>query len=81
MRATRQMAKIKGWDVNVQQWLQSERQVALMGDKVVKKILEKSIINGVNGEKAPLSLLKKNLPSRMIKKKLRTQILVDGRNR
>ena len=32
-----------------------------MGDKVVKKIHEKSIINGVNGEKAPLSLLKKKL--------------------
>ena len=50
-----------------------------MGDKVVKKIHEKSIINGVDGEKAPLSLLKKNLPSRVIKKKMRTKILVNGR--
>ena len=32
-----------------------------MGDKVVRKFHEKSIINGVNGEKAPLSLLKKKL--------------------
>ena len=32
-----------------------------MGDKIVKKIHEKSIINGVNGEKAPLSSLEKKL--------------------
>ena len=59
-RDTRQMAKIKGWGVNVQQRLQSKQQVALMGDKVVKNNHEKSIINTINGEKAPLSLLKKN---------------------
>ena len=60
-RATRQMVKIKALGVNVQWWLQSERQVAIMGDKIVKTIHEKSIINGVNGEKSPLSLLKKKL--------------------
>ena len=32
-----------------------------MGDKVIKKIHEKPILNGINGEKAPLSLLKKTL--------------------
>ena len=32
-----------------------------MGDRVIKKINEKSIVNGKNGEKAPLSLLKKTL--------------------
>ena len=37
-----------------------------MGDKVIKTIHEKSILNGINGEKAPLSWLKKTLPSRMI---------------
>ena len=30
-----------------------------MGDKVVKKIIEKSIIDGVNGKKGPLSLMEK----------------------
>ena len=37
-----------------------------MGDKVIKKSYEKSIINDNNGDKAPLSWLKKLLPSRMI---------------
>ena len=37
-----------------------------MGDKVIKTIHEKSILNGINGEKAPFSWLKKLLPSRMI---------------
>ena len=32
-----------------------------MGDKVVKNMYEKSIIDGVNSEKAPLFLLKKKL--------------------
>ena len=51
-----------------------------MGDKVVKKIHEESILNGVNGKKTPLSFMKKILPSRMIKlKTIRTQILVHGR--
>ena len=36
-----------------------------MGDKFIKTIHEKSILNGINGKKAPLSWLK-NLPSRMI---------------
>ena len=49
-----------------------------MGDKVVKKINEISIIDGVNGEKGPLSLLKKKLPSRMVKEKaMWTQILAN----
>ena len=60
-RATRQMAKIKGWGVNVQWWLQSKQQVALMGDKVVKKIHEKSIINGVNSEKIAIVIAEKKL--------------------
>ena len=37
-----------------------------MGDKVIKKINEKSILNDINGDKAPLSSLKKILYSRMI---------------
>ena len=32
-----------------------------MGDKVIKKVHGKSILNGKNGEKAPLSWLKKTL--------------------
>ena len=32
-----------------------------MGDMVIKKIHEKAILNGVNGKKKPLSLLKKTL--------------------
>ena len=32
-----------------------------MGDKVIKTIHEKSILNGINGEKAPLLWLKKTL--------------------
>ena len=32
-----------------------------MGDKVIKTNHEKSILNGVNGEKAPLSFLKKTI--------------------
>ena len=41
--------------------LKFQRQVALMGDNVIKKIHEKSILNGINGKKAPLSWLKKTL--------------------
>ena len=41
-----------------------------MGDKVVKKFIEKSIIDGVNGEEGPLSLLKKNLALRLINSKI-----------
>ena len=37
-----------------------------MGDKVIKKSYEKSILNDINGDKAPLSWMKKLLPSRMI---------------
>ena len=58
--------KIKGWGVNVQWWLQSQRQVALMGDKVIKKSYEKINPKWYYGNKAPLSLMKKLLPSRMI---------------
>ena len=32
-----------------------------MGDKVIQKLHEKSILNGINGDKAPLSWLKKTL--------------------
>ena len=32
-----------------------------MGDKVIKKFHEKSILNGINGEKAPFSWLKKTV--------------------
>ena len=32
-----------------------------MGDKVIKTIHDKSIINGINGNKTPLSWLKKTL--------------------
>ena len=32
-----------------------------MGDKVIKKLHEKSIVNEKNGKKAPLSLLGKTL--------------------
>ena len=35
-----------------------------MGDKVIKTIHEKSILNGINGEKAPMSWLKKTLTSK-----------------
>ena len=51
-----------------------------MGDKVIKKNHEKSIVNGKNGKKAPLSLLKKTLTFKDgTKKTMRTQIIVDGR--
>ena len=33
----------------------------LMGDKDIKNVIEKFIINRVNGEKGPLSLLRKKL--------------------
>ena len=37
-----------------------------MGDKVIKNSYEKSTLNDINDNKAPLSWLKKLLPSRMI---------------
>ena len=37
-----------------------------MGEKVIKLFYDKSILNDINGDKAPLSWLKKLLPSRMI---------------
>ena len=37
-----------------------------MGDKVIKKSYEKSILHDINNNKAPLSWLRKFLPSKMI---------------
>ena len=37
-----------------------------MGDKVIKTNHENSILNGINGDKAPFSWLEKLFPSRMI---------------
>ena len=49
-----------------------------MGDKVVKTINEKSIIDGGNGEKRPLFLVRKTLSLEDEKRKtMQTQILVN----
>ena len=49
-----------------------------MGDNIIKKINEKSIVDGVNDEKGPFSSLRKKLALKDDKKiTMRTQILVN----
>ena len=45
--------------------------------RLSENLMKKSIINGFNGEKGPLSLLRKELAFKDDKKAMRTQILVN----